>query len=116
MRVDGNASSTIGYEPNSFGVWQEQPEFREPSLSLEGAADHWNHREDNDYYSQPGKLFRLMSAEQQKALFENTARSIDEANKQVKLRHISNCYKADPAYGEGVAKSIGIDLSEVTKK
>jgi catalase len=57
-----------------------------------------------------------MSAEQQKALFENTARSIDEANKQVKLRHISNCYKADPAYGEGVAKSIGIDLSEVTKK
>ena len=116
MRVDGNASSTIGYEPNSFGVWQEQPEFKEPPLSLEGAAEHWNHREDDDYYSQPGKLFRLMSAEQQKALFENTARSIDEANKQVKLRHISNCYKADPAYGEGVAKSIGIDLSEVTKK
>jgi catalase len=38
-----------------------------------GAADHWNHREDDDYYSQPGKLFQLMSPEEQQALFGNTA-------------------------------------------
>jgi catalase len=31
----------------------------------------------------------------------------------VQLRHINNCYKADPAYGEGVANTLGIDLSEV---
>ena len=41
-----------------------------------GAADHWNHRED-DYYSQPGMLFRLMTSEQQKMLFENTARAME---------------------------------------
>ena len=46
MRVDGNYGSTLGYEPNSYGEWQQQPEFAEPPLSLEGAADHWNHRED----------------------------------------------------------------------
>ena len=79
MRVDGNHGSTLGYEPNSYGEWQQQPEFAEPPLSLEGAADHWNHREDDDYYSQPGKLFRLMSAEQQKALFGNTARAMGDA-------------------------------------
>ena len=73
MRVDGNYDSTLGYEPNSYGEWQQQPDFAEPPLSIEGAADHWNHREDDDYYSQPGKLFRLMTAEQKKALFENTA-------------------------------------------
>ena len=28
MRVDDNAGSTLGYEPNSYGEWQEQPEFR----------------------------------------------------------------------------------------
>jgi catalase len=65
MRVDGNHGGTLGYEPNSYGEWQEQPEFREPPQSLEGAADHWNHREDTDYYSQPGKLFRLMTPAQQ---------------------------------------------------
>ena len=46
MRVDGNHGSTLGYEPNSYGEWQQQPDFAEPPLSLEGAADHWNHRED----------------------------------------------------------------------
>ena len=62
MRVDGNYGSTLGYEPNSYGEWQQQPEFAEPPLALEGAADHWNFREDDDdYYTQPGLLFRLMS-------------------------------------------------------
>ncbi len=74
MRVDGNHGSTLGYEPNSDGEWQEQPDFAEPPLSLTGAAAHWNHRDDDtDYYSQPGALFRLMTPAQQKVLFENTA-------------------------------------------
>ena len=33
MRVDGNYGSTLGYEPNSYGEWQEQPDFAEPPLS-----------------------------------------------------------------------------------
>jgi catalase len=115
MRVDGNHGSTLGYEPNSYGEWQQQPEFAEPQLIYEGAVDHWNHRTDDDYYSQPGKLFRLMSAEQQKALFGNTARAMEDAPGEIKIRHISNCLKADSAYGEGVAMALGIPLSEVPK-
>jgi len=96
--------------------WQEQPDFREPPLSLEGAADHWDHREDNDdYYSQPGNLFRLMNPEQQKVLFENTARAMGDAPKEIKIRHISNCMKADSAYGEGVANALDISTSEIPK-
>ncbi len=44
--------------------------------ALNGAADHWNHRVDDDYYSQPRALFRLMTNEQKQQLFDNTARSI----------------------------------------
>ena len=116
MRVDGNQGSTLGYEPNSYGEWREQPGFAEPPLSLEGAADHWNHREDDDYYTQPGLLFRLMSASRKQMLFENTARAMGDAPKEVKIRHIGNCLKADPAYGKGVAKALGISVSEVSKK
>jgi catalase len=112
MRVDGNHGSTLGYEPNSYGEWQQQPNFSEPPLSLEGAADHWNHREDDDYYSQPGKLFRLMSPEQQRLLFANTARAIGDAPEEIKRRHIGNCSKADPAYGKGVAAALKIPLKE----
>jgi len=115
MRVDGNHGSTLGYEPNSYGEWRQQPDFSEPPLSVEGAADHWNHRTDEDYYSQPGNLFRKMSDEQKKALFGNTARAMGDAPKEVKIRHIGNCLKADPAYGKGVANALGIPLSELPK-
>ncbi|MBN2083647.1 MAG: catalase [Anaerolineales bacterium] len=115
MRVDGNYGGTLAYEPNSYGEWQQQPEFKEPPLDLDGAADHWDHREDEDYYSQPGKLFRLMTAEKKDLLFGNTARAMGDAPAEIKIRHIGNCRKADPAYGEGVARALGIPLSEVPK-
>jgi catalase len=106
MRVDGNMGGAISYEPNSYQEWTEQPEFAEPPLSIEGAADHWNHRVDQDYYSQPGDLFRLMTPEQQQLLFDNTARAINGASQMVVERHIGNCSKADPAYGAGVKEAI----------
>ncbi len=106
MRVDGNHGSTLGYEPNSYGVWADQPDFSEPPLSLEGAADHWNHRTDTDYFSQPGALFRLMTPAQRQVLFDNTARSLGDAPREIQQRHIDNCAKADPAYGAGVAKAL----------
>jgi catalase len=112
MRVDGNHGGTIGYEPNGEREWAEQPDYREPPLSVEGAAGHWNHREDADYYSQPGALFRLMTAAQRQALFENTARSIGGAPREIQLRHVAHCLKADRAYGEGVARALGIPTSE----
>jgi len=116
MRVDGNHGSTLGYEPNSYGEWQQQPEFKEPPLELQGAADHWNFREDDDdYYTQPGNLFRMMSPAQKQLLFDNTGRAMGDAPEEIKIRHIGNCYKADPAYGEGVAKALGIPMSKVNK-
>lgn len=114
MRVDDNHGATLGYEPNSYGEWQEQPDFREPPLSVEGAADHWNHREDTDYYSQPGALFRLMTPVQQQTLFANTANSISGVPREIQIRHIRHCLKADSAYGKGIADALGIPLSGVT--
>jgi catalase len=115
MRVNSNAGGTIGYEPNSYGEWQEQPDFKQPPFELSGTAFNWDFREDDDdYYSQPGKLFRLMKPAQQQVLFENTARAIGDAPKEIKLRHIRNCLKADPAYGKGVADALGISLDEAT--
>ena len=109
MRVDGNYGGTLGYEPNSYGEWQQQPDFSEPPLALEGAAAAWDFRkDDDDYFSQPGKLFRIMSPAQQQVLFENTARAMGDAPEAIKRRHVGNCAKADPAYGAGVAKALGL--------
>jgi catalase len=114
MRVDGNKGATIGYEPNSKGEWQQQPDFSEPPLAIEGAAGHWDHRDDDDYYTQPGNLFRLMTPAKQQLLFENTARSVGGASKEIQQRHIVNCTKADPAYGAGVAAALQRGVSKKT--
>jgi catalase len=106
MRTDGNQGSTIGYEPNSRGEWREQGQFAEPPLALEGAATHWNHRMDEDYFSQPGDLFRLMTSQQRKLLFDNTARALQGVPESIQRRHVENCRKADEAYSQGVAGAL----------
>lgn len=115
MRVDGNYGSRLSYNPNTSGEWAEQPEYREPPLNLTGAADHWNHREDTDYFSQPGKLFRLMSPAQQQVLFDNTARSLRQVPREIQVRHIQHCLQADQVYGEGISKALGISLRDVSR-
>ena len=112
-RVDGNYGSTLHYEPNSFGQWQEQPQYAEPPLKINGDAAHWNFREDDsDYFSQPRALFNLMNAAQKQALFDNTAAAMGDAPDFIKYRHIRNCNACDPAYGEGVAKALGLTVAD----
>ncbi|MEG0602354.1 MAG: catalase [Mucinivorans sp.] len=113
MRVDGNYGAAKGYEPNSFDEWQDSPEKKEPPLASAGDVYNYNEREyDDDYFSQAGDLFRLMTPAKQQVLFENTARSLGAAQLFIQQRHVRNCSKADPAYGAGVAAALGICLDQ----
>ncbi len=113
LRSDGNYGSTIGYEPNSYGEWADSNDLKEPPLKCAGDIYTYNEREyDDDYFTQPGELFRLMTPEQQKVLCENTARSMGDSEVFIKQRHIRNCYQADKAYGEGVAMALDISLEK----
>jgi catalase len=114
MRTDGNLGGTLTYNPNSAGLWDNQPNFAEPPMPIEGDAAHWDHRVDDDHWEQPGNLFRKMTQQQQQLLFENTARAMGDAGLHIKQRHVANCAKADPAYGAGVAKALGIDFRPQT--
>ncbi len=57
----------------------------------------------------------MTTAEQKQVLFENTARAMGDAPKEIKVRHIGTCMKADPAYGKGVAKALSIPMRGVRK-
>lgn len=110
MRVDGNHGAKTSYEPNSYGAWTQQPEYRIPATPIFGDGDTWNFRDDDDdYYSQPGRRFRAMTPDQKARLFANTARAMGDAPEFIKRRHIENCSKADPEYGKGVAKALGLE-------
>lgn len=111
MRVDGNnGDMTVTYEPNSFNQWQEQPDYSEPPLTLEGSADHWNHRVDDDYYGQPAALFRLFDEAQRQRLYENIAGDMAGVPEAIQRRQLALFFKIDAAYGEGVAKALGLKL------
>lgn len=109
MRFDGNFGSSPNYEPNSYATEpKEAPKYAEPPLALTGDAARWNHRVDEDYYSQPGALFRLMSPAQQQLLIDNIVGAMTGVPRAIQEKQIAHFTKADPAYGAGVAKGLGL--------
>lgn len=112
MRVDGNGGGRVNYQPNRFGDYRQSAYALEPRLEAGAFADHYDHREDDDYYSQPGALFRLLSDEGRERLFANIARSMAGIPQEIIDRQLVHFTKADPAYGAGVAKALGVKLPE----
>lgn len=113
MRTDDNYGSTIAYEPNSFGEWRDTPSLKQPPMGIDGVVFNYDEREyDDDYYTQPGKLWRLMSEADKKATCENTAVQMEEVPLFIKQRHVRACHNADKEYGEMLAKALSIDLAE----
>ncbi len=112
MRFDGNGGSSPNYEPNSFGGPTENPAYKERPKQVSGTVARHNHRDDSDYYSQPGNLFRLLPADEKQRLIENIVGSLGQTPRNIQERQVEHFYKADPAYGEGVAKGLGLSVGE----
>ena len=53
-----------------------------------------------------------MTDKEKQSLFNNTAAAMGDALDFIKYRHIRNCYACDPAYGEGVAKALGMTVAD----
>ncbi|AOI73147.1 catalase [Burkholderia ubonensis] len=105
MRTDGNLGSTVNYEPNSFGDFAQDRTASEPPLAA-GAVDRYDHREDDDYYSQPAALFRLFDAGQRARLFGNIARHIAGVPAEIVQRQLDHFHRVDSAYAAGVRDAI----------
>ena len=108
MRFDGNSGSAVNYEPNSFDGPVEDPTYRERPRTVAGSLERHNHRLDSDYYSQPGNLFRLMAPEARERLIGNIVASMKSVPQRIQELQVQHFYKADPAYGDGVAGGLGL--------
>jgi len=109
MRFDDNGGPGPNYEPNSFGGPTEDHSYNDPPLKISGDADRYEQKRGvDDDYIQPGNLYRLMSPEQQKELIDNIVGSLKKAPKEIQQKMIIHFRKADPAYGNGIAKALGL--------
>ena len=113
MRTDGNLGSTANYEPNRFGDFAQDRNASEPPLAA-GVVDRYDHRDDEDYYSQPAALFRLFDAAQRERFFGNIARHINGVPQEIPARQLEHFRRIDPAYAEGVIAALAT-LNEKAK-
>jgi len=112
MRFDDNHGGAVNYEPNSFDGPVEDPRYLEPPLKISGDADRYNPRDGADDFAQPGALFRLMNPSQKEQLFSNLAAAMQGVPERILVRQLVHFFKADPDYGHGVAKKLGLDMNK----
>lgn len=114
MALGTNGGSGPNYEPNSDDRAPKQdPAYAEPPLQLGNVnADRYDHRADNDDYTQAGDLYRLLKSDEQKRLAQNIVASLSQASKEIQMRQLCHFFRADASYGQRVAKGLGIDVSE----
>ena len=116
MRVDDGGGSGPNYWPNSMGGPAPDPTANEPHFPLEGDAGRYEYDHPNDDFEQPGVLFKKVMTDQDRAnLIGNIVDHLGGAQKRIQLRQCALFYKADPDYGGGVAKGLGLDLAEVKR-
>ncbi len=111
MRHDGNFGGAPNYEPNSFGGPTQNPAYAEPAFPVDGDGLRYNHRDGNDDYTQAGNLFRLLTADERARLIANIVGSMTGIPAYIQERQIAHFYKADPAYGSGVAQGLGLEVA-----
>jgi len=117
MRFDGNSSRAVNYEPNSFGGPTQDRSYIERPHEISGTVARHDHRTDTDYHTQPGNLFRLMPADAKQRLIGNIVSSLGNGVPQrIQELQIQHFYKADPAYGTGVATGLGLSIESIVAK
>ncbi len=105
-----NQDSSVNFYPNDRidqGAPAPVPEVAEPPMPLE--RDAWikpYSQDGEDYHTQAGDLFRLMSDDQKQQLVDNIAGGLRQANASIQARMLAQFNKADPLYAEMVKSAL----------
>lgn len=100
------------YEPNSKGGAVEDPTVEEPPMKISGDAKRYEENDTYGEYKQPGDLFRMFNDDQKNRLFNNIAAAMQGVSMEIIERQLVHFDKADPEYGNGVRKALGISELE----
>ena len=123
MRVDGNGGSEPNYRPNSFDNIKVDETTKEPAWQLESSVADWfdrNAEGEDDHYTQPGNLFRLMSDQEKKNTIRNivgSMRGIESAKRdEIINRQLCHLFRADVALGTRIARGLGVNVEQFLPK
>ena len=105
-----NGKNSANFYPNDrtdTGAPSPDITTAEPPMPLAQNAWVKPHSQDHeDYYTQAGDLFRLMSAEQQLQVATNIAGGLNAANEHIQQRMLEQFDKADPQYMKAIKAAL----------
>jgi catalase len=116
MRLDENGNDAPNYFPNSFGDVDPDPAYQEPGLALDGKADWYDRNApgEDDHYTQPGNLFRLMDEQNKKNTISNIVGAMSgitgPKRNEIIQRQLCHWFRADINLGMGVAQGLGVSI------
>ncbi|WP_177733277.1 catalase [Flavobacterium inviolabile] len=117
MRVDGNGGSNPNYFPNSFDAIEVDQAYKEPAWDLGTGLADWYDRNaegENDHFTQPGNLFRLMTPEAQQNTINNIVGAMKGIGGPKRLeiinRQLCHWFRADAKLGMGIAQGLGVEV------
>ncbi len=118
MSIDGNGKDSPNYFPNSFDDIKADKKYKELASVLESnVADTFNRNEDDDdFYTQPGDLFRKVMTDKER---KNTVNNIISSMKgisgaradEIIQRQLSHFYKVDKNLVKDIAKGLKVKFT-----
>lgn len=117
MRIDGNGGSNPNYYPNSFDNIQTDSSYKEPAKQLDSVlADRFdrNAEGENDHYTQPGNLFRLLSQQDKENTINNIVGAMNGIDgpkrEEIINRQLCHWFRSDVNLGMAIAKGLNIQI------
>ncbi len=121
MRVDGNAGAQPNYAPNSFDNLVADKSYAEPALKLDSlVADNYDRNQhDDDHYTQPGDLYRLLDDTQKQHMINNVVDAMSgiegPKREEIIMRQLCHWFRADSNLGLGIARGLGIAMDKLNE-
>jgi len=110
----GKAGSGPNYHPNTRGGPEADPQYHECPMDLgeDVVADRYDSRQDHDDFTQAGDLWRLMPEDEKERTADAIAGGLSQARESVQQLQLCHFFRADPDYGQRVAKRLNIEVPE----
>ena len=119
MATAADYGSAPNYFPNSIeGTPKDDPAYKECPMPLAAdadgniIADRYNSREGHDDFTQAGDLWRLMPEDEKNRTANAIAGVLGQARQEVQMLQLCHFFRADPDYGQRVAKALNIEIPE----
>jgi catalase len=117
MRFDGNGGSAPNYYPNSFdNIYEDENAKGQPYELESNVVAYFDRNEnDDDHYTQPGNLFRLMDEQAKKNTISNIVGAMSGISgpkrDEIIMRQLCHWFRADENLGKGIAAGLGVAVT-----